>query len=147
MQPRTGWLSSEPRPKPSPRYLRQIWLQIYLPLFVGVLALIGLVVFLRSGGVGTASAWADASTVFLLMPVIILGLFLTLACIALSIGLGYLIGWLPGPIRKGWEVLLRVESGVRRGADVAARPMISAKGLWASMRAGVDAVTSIFRAE
>lgn len=127
--------------------MRQIWLQIYLPLFVGLLGLIGLVVFLRNGGVGTASAWADASTVFLLMPVIILGLFLTVVCIGLSVGLGYLIGWLPGPIRKGWEALLRVESGVRRGADMAARPMISAKGVWASMRAGAEAVTSIFRPE
>jgi hypothetical protein len=127
--------------------LRQVWLQIYLPLLVGLLALIGLVVFVRGGGIGTASVWADASTVFLLIPVIILGLLLTLVCVALSVGLGYLIGWLPGPIRKGWEGFLRVESTVRRGADMAARPMIAAKGLWASLRAGVASVTSIFRAE
>jgi hypothetical protein len=147
MQPRTDWVSSEPRPKPSPRYLRQIWLQIYLPLFIGLLALIGLVVFLRRGAVGTASAWADASAVFLLIPVILLGFLFTLVCIALAIGLGYLIGWLPGPIRKGWEVVLKVRSGVRRGADLAARPIVSAKGVWASLRAGVASVTSIFRAE
>jgi hypothetical protein len=146
MESHAGWSASEPRPKPSPRYLRQIWLQIYLPLFVGVLGLIGLVVFLRRGAIGTASAFADASTVFLLIPVIILGLLFTLVCLALSVGLGYLIGWLPGPIRKGWEALIRVESGVRRGADVAALPMISAKGAWASLKAMVDSVASIFRA-
>jgi hypothetical protein len=147
MQPHTDWIPSEPRPKPSPRYLRQIWLQIYLPLFVGLLVLIGLVYFLRAGGVGTTSAWADASTVLLLIPVILLGFLFTLACIALAVGMGYLIGWLPGPIRKGWEVLLRVRSGVRRGADLAARPIVSAKGVWASVRAGVNSLTSIFRAE
>jgi hypothetical protein len=146
MESRTGWLASEPRPKPSPRYLRQIWLQIYLPLFVGILGLIGLVILLRRGAVGTASAFADASTVFLLIPVIFLGLLFTLVCIALSVGLGYLIGWLPGPIRKGWEALIRVESGVRRGADLAAQPMISAKGVWASVQAVLDSVASIFRA-
>jgi len=122
-------------------------LQIYVPLFVGLLVLIGLVLLLRRGAVGSAGAWADASTVFLLIPVILLGFLFTLACIALAVGLGYLIGWLPGPIRKGWEVLLRVRSGVRRGADLAARPIVSAKGVWASLRAGVDSVTSIFRAE
>lgn len=105
-----------------------------------------MVVFLRRGAIGTASAFADASTVFLLIPVIILGLLFTLVCLALSVGLGYLIGWLPGPIRKGWEALIRVESGVRRGADVAALPMISAKGAWASLKAMVDSVASIFRA-
>lgn len=127
--------------------MRQIWLQIYLPLFVGMLLLIGLTLFLRRGAVGTASAWADASTALLLMPVIMLGFLFTLALIALAIGLGYLIGWLPGPIRKGWELLLQVESAVRRGADLAAKPMISAWGLWASLRASVNAVTSIFRAK
>lgn len=147
MQSRNDWVSNETRPKPSPRYLRQIWLQIYLPLFVGLLVLIGLVLFLRRGGVGSAGAWADASTVFLLIPVILLGFLFTLACIALAVGLGYLIGWLPGPIRKGWEALLRVRSGVRRGADLAARPIVSVRGVWASVRAGVDSVTSIFRAE
>lgn len=146
MQPRAEWPSNGPRPKPSPRYLRQVWLQIYLPLFVGLAALIGLVVILRSESIGTASVWADASTVILLIPVILLGFLFGLVCLALAFGLGYLIGWLPGPIRQGWEVLLQVKSGVRRGADVAARPLISIKGVWASLRAGVNAVTSIFRA-
>jgi hypothetical protein len=147
MQPRENWAPSEPRPRPSPQYLRQIWLQIYLPLFVGLVALIGLVFFLRGSAVGSAGAWADTSMVFLLIPVILLGFLFTLACIAVAVGLGYLIGWLPGPIRRGWEILLRVNSGIRRGADLAARPIVSAKGVWASMRAGVDSVTSIFRAE
>jgi hypothetical protein len=122
-------------------------LQIYLPLFLGLLVLIGLVYSLRQGGVGTAGAWADASTVLLLVPVGLLGFLFMLACIALSVGVGYLIGWLPGPIREGWEFFLRISSGVRRGADLAARPIVSAKGVWASLRAGVDLVTSIFRAE
>jgi hypothetical protein len=147
MQPRTRSPASEPRPKPSPRYLRQIWLQIYLPLFVGLLVLIGMVILLRRGGVGTASAWADASTVFLLIPVILLGFLFTLALIAFAVGMGYLIGWLPGPIRKGWEILIQIRSGARRGADMVARPIVSARGVWAALRAAVESVTSIFRAE
>lgn len=147
MRSRAGWPPNVTRSKPSPHYLRQIWLQIYLPLFVCLLLLIGLVVFFRAGAVGTASAWADASMVFLLMPVILFGLLFALVCIALAIGLGYLIGWLPGNIRKGWEASLHVASAVRRGADLAVRPMISAKGMWFSMRSSIDAIMSIFRAE
>jgi hypothetical protein len=147
MEPHMGTLSTEPRPKPSPRYLRQIWLQIYLPMFVGLLVLIGIAILLSRGGVGTAGAWADASTVFLLIPVILVGFLFTLVLIAFAVGVGYLIGWLPGPIRKGWEILIRVRSGVRRGTDMAARPIVSVRGVWASLRAGVNSVTSIFRAE
>jgi len=140
------WPSVEPRPRHSPRFIRQVWLQIYLPLFVGILLLIGLVVLVRRSAVGTASVWADASTVFLLIPVIVIGLLFMLASIALAIGLGYLIGWLPGPIRRGWEVFMQVEATVRRGADLAVRPMLMAKGLSASVRQSVEAVASVFRA-
>ena len=140
------WPSVEPRPRHSPRFIRQVWLQIYLPLFVGILLLIGLVVLVRRSAVGTASVWADASTVFLLIPVIVIGLLFMLASIALAIGLGYLIGWWPGPIRKGWEVFVQVEAIVRRGADLAVRPMLTAKGLSASVRQGVEVVASVFRA-
>ena len=140
------WPSSEPRPKHPPRFIRQVWLQIYLPLFVGLLLLIGLVVMLRRSAVGTASVWADASTAFLLIPVIVIGLLFMLASIALAIGLGYLIGWLPGPIRRGWELFVQVEAGVRRGADLAVQPMLLTKGLWASVREGLMVVASIFRA-
>jgi len=140
------WPSVEPRPRHSPRFIRQVWLQIYLPLFVGFLLLIGLVALMRRGAVGTPSVWADASTVILLIPVIVIGLLFMLASIGLAIGLGYLIGWLPGPIRKGWEVFVQVEATVRRGADLAVRPMLMAKGLSASVRQGVEAVTSVFRA-
>src|SRR3972149_10100593 len=95
------WPSIEHRPRHSPRFIRQVWLQIYLPLFVGLLLLIGMVVLVRRSAVGTASVWAGASTVFLLIPVIVIGLLFMLASIALAIGLGYLIGWLPGPLREG----------------------------------------------
>jgi len=140
------WPSVEPRPRHSPRFIRQVWLQIYLPLFVGILLLIGFVGLIRRSAVGTPSVWADASTVILLIPVIVIGLLFMLASIALAIGLGYLIGWLPGPIRRGWEVFMQVEATVRRGADLAVRPMLMAKGLSASVRQSVEIVASVFRA-
>src|SRR3989304_9060623 len=107
------WPSVEPRPRHSPRFIRQVWLQIYLPLFVGILLLIGFVGLIRRSAVGTPSVWADASTVILLIPVIVIGLLFMLASIALAIGLGYLIGWGAGPIPRGG-------GGVMRGAG--ARP-------------------------
>ena len=140
------WPSVEPRPRHSPRFIRQVWLQIYLPLFVGILLLIGFVGLIRRSAVGTPSVWADASTVILLIPVIVIGLLFMLASIALAIGLGYRVGWLPGPIRRGWEVFMQVEATVRRGADLAVRPMLMAKGLSASVRQSVEAVASVFRA-
>jgi len=41
---------------------------------------------------------------------------------------------------------VQVEAIVRRGADLAVRPMLTAKGLSASVRQGVEVVASVFRA-
>ena len=136
-----------PRYNPVTRraYRRQVWLQIYLPLALGILGLAAVVYLLAQRGLAAPSAWADASLILLLLPV----LTAALLPIVLFAGLAYLSGQLiqriPDPASRVQDVMADVASRTLRAAAVAVQPMIVAQSGLAALARTARRLASIVK--
>jgi hypothetical protein len=121
---------------------RQIWLQIYLPLGIGVLILTGLVIWVLVAGFGKVSAWADIGLVLILIPAFVVGLLILAALIGMTYGLFRLLDILPDPIYKVHSSVERVGEVMSRGADLVAWPMVTLLKVGAALKAFWRAIVS-----
>jgi hypothetical protein len=110
---------------------RSFILQVVLPLTVGVLILAVGIVMLWQAGIGTASAWADASLIFILLPWLCVGFVPLILFAAMWYGVFRLTAWLPDPLRKGKKYLDQGGDYLRKGTDFAVKPIFVVKGVWA----------------
>jgi hypothetical protein len=124
-----------------------MWLNVLLPFVVGTLAIAALVAWAWLGGTGDASAWADTSLTILLLPFLLLCLLPFILLLALSYGLGRLLGWLPEPLDKIDHALGRVERGTERVTEAAVQPLIHVKAFLAAVAAGWAKLGEIVRGE
>ena len=139
----------EPPPvyRMKPETKRQIWLQIWLPFILGVLVLMGIVTGLVLTRAGTTSAWADAALVFLLLPILLVGMIVIVGIGILVYFVGKLARRVPGPLRMADDKMQQVEGIVRRVSGQMVKPFIHLPASWASVQAAVENILSIFRAE
>jgi FtsH-binding integral membrane protein len=126
-------------------FRRQVWLEIYLPLTLGLAAVVGMAWALARSGAATPRAWADASTVLLILPILAAALVPMVIFIALSVGIIILIRRLPEVSQKLQSVVYRVQWSTRRGADTAVQPWLMGESARAAGRAAIDVLFSIFR--
>jgi hypothetical protein len=120
------------------RHRRQRTSQIILPivlsalLFMAVVVLVNIATFRDNGDVGR---WAAISTMWILIPVFIMG-FVFLALLA---GLIYLFARLLGiaPIYTGkaQDFVHKLAIRIRRAADMTVRPIISVNSVGATVKA------------
>ena len=120
------------------RHRRQRTSQILLPivlaalLFLALVVLINIATFRDNGDVGR---WAAVSTIFIAMPVCVMG-FVFLALIG---GLVYLLGRLLGiaPRYTGMaqDFVHKLAIRIRRAADTAVKPVFSVNGIGATIKA------------
>lgn len=136
---------TEPNPVTRAAFRRQVWLEIYLPLFVGLIVVVGGAVLLWQRGVGGGRAWADASTVLLLIPLIAAGLIPLVLLVGAAAGAYWLIREIPGPSRRAQGFFYRAELAVRRGSDWVARPWVVGSSLSSAVRRSLVVLASIFR--
>ncbi|HJX41008.1 MAG TPA: hypothetical protein VJ345_06050, partial [Anaerolineales bacterium] len=87
-----------PRPHDWRRHRRLEWLMIYLPLILGLFGLVGLGMLLGRAQVASASTWADAGLVLLLVVALGPALILLVLVLGLAAGLWYLVRWLPSSV-------------------------------------------------
>ena len=126
-------------------FRKHVWVQIYLPIILFVLAIAILVAILWMNQQGKASVWADASLVMLIIPIFILGLILLIILVAVTYGIAYLIGVLPDPFRRMHEMMNQVSAYVERGSNMAAKPIIVPKATWTAVHAFFQGIASIFK--
>jgi hypothetical protein len=124
---------------------RRIWLQIYLPLAIGVLVIAGLGVGAWASDFGTASAWGDVGLVIIMVQSILLGTIALAMLAGLTYGVGWLTGLLPRPMRRGEEIMARAAGLTRRASNVALKPMFTLQATWAAVKAVFRGIVSIFR--
>lgn len=124
---------------------RQIWLQIYLPLGMGVMILAALVFWVWQAEFGAVTVWADVALVVVLIPLFVLGLIILIVLAGLTYGVFWLFGWLPDPLHRLQSIIARVERGTQKGADGVARPMLVVQAVIAMLEAAVGSIVSIFR--
>ena len=124
---------------------RQIWMQIYLPLGIGVVILATLVLWVWRAKFGSVSVWADVALVVVLIPLFVLGLITLIVLAGLTYGVFWLFGWLPDPLHRLQSTIARMERGALKGADSAVRPMLVVQAVIAMLEAAVGSIVSIFR--
>jgi len=127
--------SASIRPKDHPSYRlhrRQVWAQILLPvllaalLFAAAVAGISLATFRDNGDVGR---WAAISTIWLVVPVMVVGILFFAVLSALIYLISRLIGLIPPYSYQAQRIVYRVDGGVRRFAELARRPVQAAQEL------------------
>ncbi len=137
----------EPNPVTRAAYRRQAGTQIYLPLGIGLIALVVLVAVLWQGSVGSARAWADVSAIVLLLPVIVVGLLGLILISAAAYAVGWLVGWLPGYAAVAQRYVAQAQFAIGRMSDVAATPVTIPRSAWAGARAALAALVRFARGE
>lgn len=126
-------------------FRKHVWVQIYLPILLFVIALAVLVTILWVNQQGSASVWADVSLVMLIIPTFILGLILLVILVGLTYGIFYLIGVLPDPFRRLHDMITEASAYVERGSNMAAKPIIAPRAAKAAMKEFFRGIISIFK--
>lgn len=117
---------------------RQFWSQIFLPMILAVVLIIaiGILTGIATFGENDASPrWAAISTIWLVIPVMFLGLLF----LAILAGLVYLLARglqvIPPYSAKAQYYVNRGTSEARRFSDTATRPVLFLEGIKASLKA------------
>jgi FtsH-binding integral membrane protein len=115
---------------------RTVWLQVYLPLAIGVILVVALVaVGLAAGGQGgtTTSAMADVVLMALLMPAMLVGVIALAAIVLLAVGVARLIGWLPERSRIVRGIAAQVSQYSDRIFGGVAQVIVVPKSVWGAI--------------
>ena len=126
-----------------PAEKRDYWVWIYLPFLIGILVFVGIGLLVVRAGFGSASVWADTSLIFMLLPMILLGLVLLVLLVALVYGIYKLITMIPE-----WFTIIRrffwqAENAAQRIGDIAVRPFTVMKSSWAALKESYSWLVSI----
>lgn len=128
-----------------PAEKRNYWVWIYLPLSIGILVIVGIGFLVVRAGFGSASAWADTSLIFMLIPAIILGLVLVVLLGSMVYGIVKLIAIIPVWFISIRRVFWQAENAVQRTGDIAVRPFTVMKSSWAALQESFSWLVSIVR--
>lgn len=136
-------VDSEPHPEIQRRYRLQLWLQILLPLLLGIAIIIGGAYLVAQSGIGSVSAWADALLILFVIPFLLVGLLPLAALAALAYAVGWLTGNISPPFRKVRVAVYRAALTAQRAADLAAEPIIRIGAGKAAAGAAVDSIVEL----
>jgi hypothetical protein len=113
------------------RHNREVWLQILLPLLLGIaLGGLGLAALLGGGG-GSVQRGAELATVLLAIPLLVMGVIFLAAIVAMIYAVGLAMNWIPQKTVYAHRFMDQVANFAQRGADLAARPLIALES-WSS---------------
>lgn len=114
----------ERNPVTTEKFLRETRWQVLLPVVIGAVVVIILAVLMASGADELVSDWADISLIWLICPMMFVGLLF----LALFGGLVYLTIWLlrhiPIYARMLQDIFLTIQHTVRRIGDAIVEPVI-----------------------
>jgi hypothetical protein len=135
----------KPLSKTQKQFRRQSRLQITLPFGIGILVIIILGVVIWSSSYGSASTWADASLIFLIIPAMIFGLIFLGILGGLAYAIFRLIDLIPGPAQKIREFMELIAFRSRRGSESISRIILLPAASVAAFEAGWHSILSVFR--
>jgi len=117
-------------------FRRQTALQIYVPLVIVFLILVGMAAGFMLSGTGTFSAWADISLMLLAIPALVIGIILLVLTGGLVYGVSWLIKALPEPAWQIQQIFSKVAERVQSAADGIASPFIRVNAIPAIFKRG-----------
>lgn len=136
--------SPSPKVSPHPKHLRdRVW-QIWVPMGIAVLVVLGVMVYavvLATGAGNAVAEWASISLIILILPALLGALILLLITGALAYVVTMLIGRLPVYTSKVRVFLLDLNRAVERAGNQAAKPFIAYNSWREGVRRGREVVS------
>ena len=129
-----------PSPADHPSYQqhrRELWRQILFPVILAglalalLVALIAVATFQRGGDV---ERWAAISTIWIVIPVIIVTLVFLILLGAMIYGMAQLLKWIPPYSGLAQRYVWRAQGYIQRGADMVVRPILGLEGFLSTVR-------------
>lgn len=120
------------------RHRKQRTGQIILPIILAAILFIGLVVLINIatfGNNGDVGRWAAISTMWIAVPVCIMGFVFLLVLGGLVYLMGRLLGIAPTYTGKAQDFVHKLAIRIRRAADVAVKPVFSVNSFGATIKA------------
>jgi hypothetical protein len=120
------------------RYRKQRTSQIILPVVIAAIVVISLVVVVLAAtfrGNGDVGRWAAISTVWIAITTCILGLVLLVVLSGMVFLMGRFLGIAPGYSGRAQDITHKFAGRIRRGGDMAARPIIALNSFGATIKA------------
>lgn len=115
-------------------YKRNLRWQIILPMVVVTLLFVAVSVATTLRGNETVSQWADVSTVWLLMPMLVFAVINISILAALIYGIAKLLEITPVYTHKLQGIIRLIGEKIATYADAAAKPIFKVEGFFASLR-------------
>lgn len=119
------------------KHRRELAWQIILPMVltvIGFAALIVLIYFATFEGDGDVGRWAAISTIWIVIPVMVLGLVLLVVLGALVYGMKRLLDITPTYTGLAQDYVHKAAGYIKRGADMAVKPVLFLDGIGAGVR-------------
>jgi energy-coupling factor transporter transmembrane protein EcfT len=126
------------------KHRKQRVTQIILPVvistlvFIGFIVLISLVTFKQEGDVGR---WAAISTIWIVIPIMVVGLILLVLLIGLIYLLARAISGLPYYTGIGQDYVYKAQAYIVRGANMVSKPIIALNAWLETVKAFFEKVT------
>jgi hypothetical protein len=120
------------------RHRRQLMSQIVLPIVLAVLLFIGVVVLINVATFqwgGDVARWAAISTMWISIPVCLMGLVFLAVLGGLTYLLARLLGIAPTYTSQAQNFVHKLAIRVRRAADIPVKPIIYLDGIGATIKA------------
>ena len=129
-----------PSPAEHPSYQkhrRELWTKILVPMLVAAALIVAVAVltgFAASRENSEVGRWAAISTIWIVIPVMAAGLLLLLIFIAILYGMARLLALIPTYTGQAQKIVWRIEGYVKRGADMAVKPVLALEGITATIK-------------
>ena len=119
------------------KHRRELWTQILLPVIlagVGLAVLVALIAIATFRSGGDVERWAAISTIWIIIPIIFVGLIVFVLLAALIYGMASLLKLIPPYSGQAQRIVWRAQGYIQRGADIVARPVLGLEGILATIR-------------
>jgi predicted PurR-regulated permease PerM len=134
-------MDETPKPERNPKthqaHRREVFLQITLPLIIGMIIALALAVLavVAATSDGNIKQAGDAALIFLIIPLMFVTVLFTLIFSALAYGIIRLNGTLPFYTKQAQDVMEQVRRQVQVGSDKAVEPILKIRSFLASLGA------------
>jgi hypothetical protein len=119
------------------RHRKQRTIQILLPVILAALIFIGLIVFINIatfGYNGDVGRWAAISTIWISIPVCLMGFVFLALLVGMVYLLGRLLGIAPVYTGKAQNFVRKLAIRIRLAADAAVKPILAINGFGATLK-------------
>lgn len=106
------------------RHRREFWGQILIPVILLFIFIFTAAYFLLSGNSANITNMAQIGSMFMLLPIILVTVFLIGLSMALIYLLAIIMKWIPPKANQVQNIFFRVNHRAKQVADLAAKPVI-----------------------